>query len=123
MHLQNGLKPRRDLGARRDFVQAVLRQFANYFFDERLVRSAFDYLHQLQRRLFQFDALRRRFVKRAIDDMRPMNQIAQRFRIKPKFRLRDKRDEFGAGLAGCIEKFLARFVRPKVSFVLRREKG
>src|SRR5882724_6657011 len=54
--------------------------------------------------------------------MRPMNQIAQRFRIKTKFRLSDKRDEFSAGLAGCIEKLLSRFVLAKVSFILRREK-
>src|SRR5882724_2644318 len=54
--------------------------------------------------------------------MRPMNQIAQRFRIKPKFSLSDKRDEFSAGLAGGIEKLLSRLVRAKVSFVIRREK-
>src|SRR2546423_14643393 len=54
--------------------------------------------------------------------MRPMNQIAQRFRIKTKFRLSDKRDEFSAGLAGCIKKLLSRLVRAKVSFILRREK-
>src|SRR5437763_7669424 len=54
--------------------------------------------------------------------MRPMNQIAQRFRIKTKFRLSDKGDEFSAGLAGCIEKLLSRFVRAKVSFILQRQK-
>src|SRR5882724_3918275 len=54
--------------------------------------------------------------------MRPMNQIAQRFRIKTKFRLSDKRDEFSAGLAGGIEKLLSRLVRAKVSFILGRQK-
>src|SRR5256885_8389137 len=54
--------------------------------------------------------------------MGPMNQIAQRRRIKSKLVFSNIRNEFGAGFSIGIEKLLFRFVRAKVSFVLRREK-
>ena len=40
---------------------------------EVFVRFAFDHLHKLQRGLFQFNALRCGVIKRAVNDMRPMN--------------------------------------------------
>src|SRR5207244_1903650 len=51
-----------------------------------------------------------------------MNQIAQRRRIKSKLVFSNIRNEFSAGFSIGIEKLLSRFVRAKVSFVLRREK-
>src|SRR2546423_9827738 len=54
--------------------------------------------------------------------MGPMNQIAQRRRIKSKLVFSNIRNEFGAGFSIGIKKLLSRFVRAKVSFVFRREK-
>src|SRR5262252_7235844 len=95
----------------------------NNLLDERFVRRAFDHLHQLQRGLLQLDALRRRFVERPVNYMRPVNQVAQGLSVETKFCLRNIGDEFSAGLAAGIEKLPAGLVRPEVSFILRREKG
>ena len=72
-----------------------------------VVRISFDHLHQLQRRLFQLDALRRRLVKRAIDDVRPVDQRLDRFRVESKTLVRDAGDELRTRLSGGIEKLPA----------------
>src|SRR6185369_6173225 len=89
---------------RRNLLERVRRQLANNLLDERLVGSSFDHLHQLQRRLFQLDALRRRFVKRAIDDVRPVDQRLDRLRIKPETLVSNCRNKFRTRLARWIEK-------------------
>ena len=41
---------------------------------KKIVGIGLDHLHQLQRRIFPLDALRRRLVKRAVDDVRPTHE-------------------------------------------------
>jgi len=98
MKLENGFETPLHLFAGGHFAQRLICQVANNLFDERFIGRAFDYLHQLQRGLFQFHALRGRFVKRAVDNVRPLNQITQRRGIESEFRLRHIGNEFSARL-------------------------
>src|SRR5436190_16902007 len=93
--------------AGRDFAELLDPQLANDLFDEGFIRRAFNHLHKLQRRLFQLDTLRRRFIERAVNDVRPVNEITQRFGIESKFGSRGVRDEFRARLPLWIEKLPA----------------
>jgi hypothetical protein len=66
--------------------------------------SGLDHLHQLQRRLFQLDTLRGRLVKRAVDDVRPVDQRLDRLGIETETLVRDVGYEFSARLPRRIEK-------------------
>ena len=107
MLFQNRLETPLHFLAGRDFIERLHGQLANDLLDKLIVRIGFDHLHQLQCRLLQLHTLRRRFIKRAVDDVRPMDQIAQRLIVKAELFVRDVGDELRARLARRIQKFLA----------------
>ena len=119
MALQNGTKAPLHLFGACDFVERPGRQLTNYAFDEGIIRISFDHLHQLQRRLFQFNALRRRFIKRAVDDVRPVDQFLERGIVKGELFPRHTRNKFRAGFAVNVEKLSTGTVGVKVRFVFR----
>ena len=81
-----------------------------------------NHLHQLQGGLFQLHHLGGGFIECSIDNVGPLDQRPDRFRIETKLRTRDVGDEFSARLAGSVEKFLSRFVGTKMRFICGREK-
>jgi hypothetical protein len=98
-------------------------KLTNDLLDEGIVRISFDHLHQLQRRLFQLNALRGRLIQCAVNYVRPVNQRFDRFRIESESFLRDVGDEFRARLPRRIQKLLAGSVCAEMCFVFGSEKG
>ncbi len=104
MQPQDRLEAALHLAAGGHFIQGGQGQITNNLFDEGFVGIGFDYLHELQRWGLQLDTLCSRFVKRAVDDVRPVNQIRQRLIIKAESGARHLGNEFSAGLARRVEK-------------------
>src|SRR5829696_1397680 len=90
------LEPTLHFSAGCDFFERLRRQITNDPLDERVVRISLDYLHQLQRGLFQLDTLRRRLVKRAIDHVRPVDQRFDRLGVELETFVRDVSNKFRA---------------------------
>ena len=87
-------------------AKRLLSKQADNMLDKRRVFFAFDHLHKLQCRRPQLDTLCGRFVKRAVDDVRPFDQLGKRAIFETKFFFCDACDEFRTGRAFCIKKFL-----------------
>src|SRR5689334_17687434 len=107
MLLQNRLETTLHFRAGCDFLERVSDEVANDRFDERVIRIGFNYLHQLQRRLFQLDTLRRRFVKRAVDNVRPVDERADRLDVESETFVSDVGDKLRTRFPIRIEKLSA----------------
>jgi hypothetical protein len=77
----------------------------------------------LERGLAQFDRLRRRGVERAVDDVRPVDEGAERGVFEAEAFARDALDELGAGLAPRVPELFAGRVGAEVLLVPAREEG
>ena len=107
MKRENGTKAMLHVIAHSNIIERTLDERADNLFDKLIVRVALNHLHQLQGWRSEFDALRRRIVERAVNDVRPVNERVQLCICKIEARACDIHDEFRAGLARGIQKFPA----------------
>src|SRR5205807_6929467 len=89
MKRENRTKAMLHVIAHSNSIERTLDEFADNLFDKLVVRVALNHLHQLQSWRSEFDALRRRIIERAVNDVRPVNERVQLRVCKIEARARD----------------------------------
>ncbi len=115
--LQDRIEPLLYLRPLDHFIKRELGEADDDLLNERRVFFALDELHQLQRGGAKLNALGRRLVERPVDRMRPFDKLGEKRVLKAELLLRDSGKELGVRGTGRVEKFLARGIGTKMSFV------
>jgi hypothetical protein len=91
---EDGTKALLHIVAHGNFVKGAPDESADNLFDELVIGVALNDLHQLQSGRGQLNALRWRIIKRAVNDVRPVDERVERFVAEIKMCIGDIGDKF-----------------------------
>lgn len=115
--LKDRVEPLFDVRPLDHLIKRELGEADDDLLNECRVFFALDELHQLQRRGAKLNALCRRFVERPVDRMRPFDKLGEKWVLKAELLFRHACKELGVRGTGRVEKFLARSIGTKMSFI------